>query len=73
MGQAADDAPRAVPPFLPVSGDLVLTAASLDVLVSYVALAQTVYATPAPTWMPALPLWRCRIQRLPASLLRTEL
>ncbi|KAE9320140.1 hypothetical protein PF008_g18099 [Phytophthora fragariae] len=49
MGQAADDASRAVPPFPPASGDLVLTAASLDVPASYVALAQTVYATPATT------------------------
>ncbi|KAE8909989.1 hypothetical protein PF005_g23387 [Phytophthora fragariae] len=49
MGQAANDASSAAPSFPPASGDLVLTAASLDVPASYVALAQTVYATPATT------------------------
>ncbi|EGZ26720.1 hypothetical protein PHYSODRAFT_320624 [Phytophthora sojae] len=49
MDQAADDAPRAAPPFPSASGDLVLAAASLDIPASDVALAQTVYATPATT------------------------
>ncbi|EGZ15923.1 hypothetical protein PHYSODRAFT_334123 [Phytophthora sojae] len=46
MDQAADDAPRAAPPFPSASGDLVLAAVSLDIPASDVALAQTVYATP---------------------------
>ncbi|EGZ14813.1 hypothetical protein PHYSODRAFT_346496 [Phytophthora sojae] len=43
MEQAADDAPRAAPPFPSASGDLVLAAASLDIPASDVALAQTVH------------------------------